>query len=48
MTKIQTYSDVGLSAIEDIENMVYNRISQAVLNVTLFNFCHVLKNIIYG
>ncbi len=42
MTKIQIYSDVSLSAVEDIGNIVFNRISTA-LNVTLFNFCHVLK-----
>ncbi|AXP79400.1 hypothetical protein CJ739_302 [Mariniflexile rhizosphaerae] len=43
MTKIQIYSDVSLSAVEDIENIVFNRISTA-LNVTLCSFCHVLNN----
>jgi hypothetical protein len=57
MIKIQIYSDVSLSAVEDIGNIVFNSISQALLlssnknifsfsimlNVTLFNFCHVLK-----
>jgi hypothetical protein len=27
MTKIQIYSDVSLSAVEDIGNIVFNRIS---------------------
>jgi len=57
MTKIQTYSVVSLSAVEDIGSIVFNSISKAallssnknifsfsiMLNVTPFNFCHVLK-----
>ncbi|AXP81695.1 hypothetical protein CJ739_2622 [Mariniflexile rhizosphaerae] len=50
MTKIQIYPDVGLSAVKDIENIGFNRISTLVyLNIaeslygTHFNFCHVLK-----
>lgn len=31
MAKIQTYPDVGLSAVKDIENIVFNCISQAML-----------------
>jgi hypothetical protein len=42
MTKIQIYSDVSLSVVEDIGNIVFNCISTA-LNVTLFYFCHVLN-----
>jgi len=42
MTKIQIYLGVSLSAVEDIGNIVFNSIS-TVLNVTSFNFCHVLK-----
>ena len=42
MTKIDGMLDVSLSAVEDIGNIVFNSISTA-LNVTLFNFCHVLR-----
>ncbi len=37
MSKIQIYSNVSLSAVEDIGNIVFNRISTA-LNMTLFSF----------
>ena len=42
MTKIDNISDVNLSAVEDIGNIVFKSISTA-LNVTLLYFCHVLK-----
>lgn len=46
MTKIDNISDVNLSAVEDIGNIVFKSISTA-LNVTLFNFCHVLRSLKY-
>jgi len=42
MTKIDNISDVNLSAVEDIGNIVFKSISTA-LNVTLLYFCHILK-----
>ena len=42
MTKIDNISDVNLSAVEDIGNIVFKSISTA-LNVTLLYFCHVLN-----
>ncbi len=45
MTKIDNISDVNLSAVEDIGNIVFKSISTA-LNVTLLYFCHVLNKII--
>ncbi len=42
MTKIDNISDVNLSAVEDIGNIVFKSIPTA-LNVTLLYFCHVLK-----
>ncbi len=46
MTKIDNISDISLSAVEDIRNIVFKSISTA-LNVTLFNFCHVLRSLKY-
>ena len=42
MTKIDNISDVNLSAVEDIGNIVFKSISTA-LNLTLLYFCHVLN-----
>ncbi|AXP82860.1 hypothetical protein CJ739_3800 [Mariniflexile rhizosphaerae] len=41
MTKIQIYSDVSLSAVEDIGNIVFNCISTELCDT--FYFCHVLN-----
>jgi hypothetical protein len=41
MAKKQTYSDVSLSAVEDIGSIVFNRMSQALLlssNKNIFPF----------
>ena len=47
MTKIDNISDVNLSAVEDIGNIVFKSISTA-LNLTLLYFCHVLNNFVYS
>ena len=47
MTKIVNIPDVSLSAVEDIGNIVFKAFRpelSGALNVTLFNFCHVLRN----
>ncbi|AXP79414.1 hypothetical protein CJ739_316 [Mariniflexile rhizosphaerae] len=46
MTKIQIYSDVSLSALEDIGSIVFDRISTA-LNVARFNFLSCKKYFLY-
>jgi len=46
MTKKQAYSDVSLSAVEDIGSIVFNRISQALLlfsNKNIFSFSIMLN-----
>ena len=49
MTKIVNIPDVSLSAVEDIGNIVFKAFRpelSGALNVTLFNFCHVLRKYI--
>ena len=50
MTKIVNIPDVSLSAVEDIGNIVFKAFRpelSGALNVTLFNFCHVLRTVLY-
>jgi hypothetical protein len=47
MAKKQTYSDVSLSAVEDIGSIVFNRMSQALLlssNKNIFPFS-IMRNV---
>ena len=48
MTKIVNIPDVSLSTVEDIGNIVFKAFRpelSGALNVTLFNFCHVIRKI---
>ncbi len=46
MMKADSMLHVSLSAVEDIEPIIFNNILTA-LNMTHFYFCHALKNDLY-